>query len=144
MDIYQTWTTYNKQWSKYEIIAFCGLLLLAIIIVGFAEYRKMINIIQVLAILALVIFLSIVFDSTVFTRTSTVRQYELIPFWFWAAIWEYHNWELLKENLLNCILLLPVIVGHRVKWYWALLFGVLISSTIEVSQLIFKRGLFEW
>ena len=144
MDIYQTWTTYNKQWSKYEIIAFCGLLLLAIIIVGFAEYRKMINIIQVLAILALVIFLSIVFDSTVFTRTSTVRQYELIPFWFWAAIWEYHNWELLKENLLNCILLLPVVVGHRVKWYWALLFGVLISSTIEVSQLIFKRGLFEW
>ena len=144
MDIYQTWTTYNKQWSKYEIIAFCGLLLLAIIIVGFAEYRKMINIIQVLAILALVIFLSIVFDSTVFTRTSTVRQYELIPFWFWAAIWEYHNWELLKENLLNCILLLPVIVGHKVKWYWALLFGVLISSTIEVSQLIFKRGLFEW
>ena len=63
MDIYQTWTTYNKQWSKYEIIAFCGLLLLAIIIVGFAEYRKMINIIQVLAILALVIFLSIVFGE---------------------------------------------------------------------------------
>lgn len=74
MDIYQTWTTYNKQWSKYEIIAFCGLLLLAIIIVGFAEYRKMINIIQVLAILALVIFLSIVFGSTVFTRTSMTEK----------------------------------------------------------------------
>ena len=28
MDIYQIWTTYNKQWSRYEISAFVGVLIL--------------------------------------------------------------------------------------------------------------------
>ena len=57
---------------------------------------------------------------------------------------------MLKENLLNCILLfpagvlLPIIANHKVKWYWALLFGVLVSAVIEISQLIFMCGLFEW
>ena len=27
MDIYQIWTTYNKQWSRYEILAFVGVLM---------------------------------------------------------------------------------------------------------------------
>lgn len=98
----------------------------------------------------MVIFLGIVFGSTVFTRTSTVRQYELMPLWSWRAIIRYHDWGLLKEDLLNCILLLPagallpVITNRKVKWYQALVFGVLISAVIETSQLIFMRGLFEW
>ena len=40
--------------------------------------------------------------------------------------------------------LLPVITNRKVKWYQALVFGVLISAVIETSQLIFMRGLFEW
>lgn len=31
MDIYQIWTTYNKKWSKYEILAFSVLLLLTVV-----------------------------------------------------------------------------------------------------------------
>ena len=107
MDIYQIWTTYNKKWSKYEILAFSVLLLLTVIVVAGCVCRKKINIIQAMAIVTMVIFLGIVFGSTVFTRTSTIRQYELIPFWSWKAIFKYKDWELLKENLLNCILLLP-------------------------------------
>ena len=100
--------------------------------------------------LALVVFLGIVFGSTVFTRTGTIRQYELVPFWSWRDIIRYHDWTLLKENLLNCILLLPagvllpVIANHKIKWYQALLVGILVSAIIEFSQLIFMRGLFEW
>ena len=58
--------------------------------------------------------------------------------------------ELLKENLLNCILLLPagallpLIMNHKVKWQHALAFGVVVSAVIESSQLIMMRGLFEW
>lgn len=81
------------------------------------------------------------------------------------SLWE-DNWsisDIMKETglsrssvhsylpyLLNCILLLPagallpVITNHKVKWYQALLFGVLISAVIETSQLVFMRGLFEW
>lgn len=98
MDIYQIWTTYNKKWSKYEILAFSVLLLLTVIVVAGCVCRKKINIIQAMAIVTMVIFLGIVFGSTVFTRTSTIRQYELIPFWSWKAIFKYKDWELLKEN----------------------------------------------
>lgn len=150
MDIYQIWTTYNKKWSKYEILAFSVILLLTVIIMAYCLWKKKLNIIQAGAVVAMVIFLGIVSGSTVFTRTSTVRQYELMPLWSWRAIIRYHDWGLLKENLLNCILLLPagallpVITNRKVKWYQALVFGVLISAVIETSQLIFMRGLFEW
>lgn len=150
MDIYQIWITYNKKWSKYEILAFSVLLLLTVIIVVGGVCREKINLIQAGAVVMMVIFLGIVFGSTVFTRTSTVRQYELLPFWSWKTIWKYKDWTLLKENLLNCLLLfsagalLPIIANHKVKWYQALLFGVLVSAVIETSQLIFMRGLFEW
>ena len=48
----------------------------------------------------------------------------------------------------NCIwlkgILLPLIANHKIKWYQALVIGILMSATIELSQLIFMRGLFEW
>ena len=61
MDIYQIWTTYNKKWSKYEILAFSVLLLLTVIVVAGCVCRKKINIIQAMAIVTMVIFLGIVF-----------------------------------------------------------------------------------
>ena len=150
MDIYQIWTEYNNPWSSREILFFSCILLAIIIIVCQCVYKEKLNKIQALAILAEVIFLGIVFGSTVFTRTGSVRQYELIPFWSWRDIIRYHDRQLLKENLLNCILLfpagvlLPVIMNHKVKWFRALVFGVLVSAVIETSQLITMRGLFEW
>lgn len=83
-------------------------------------------------------------------QDGTIRQYELVLFWSWRDIIRYHDWMLLKENLLNCILLLPagvllpIIASHKIKWYQALVVGILASATIEFSQLIFMRGLFEW
>ena len=146
---YQIWTTYNKQWSRYEILAFMGVLILVCAAMVVCVHRKKLNMIQAAAVLALVVFLGIVFGSTVFTRTGTIRQYELVPFWSWRDIIRYHDWTLLKENLLNCILLLPagvllpVIANHKIKWYQALVVGILVSAIIEFSQLIFMRGLFE-
>ena len=123
MDIYQIWTTYNKQWSRYEILAFG--LVLTVVCIGMAVcvYRKKLRIIQASAVVALVVFLGIVFGSTVFTRIGTVRQYELLPFWSWREVICNHDRELLKENLLNFILLLPagillpLIANHKIKWY---------------------------
>lgn len=117
---------------------------------AFCVYRKKITIVQALSVCVLTVFLGIVFASTIFTRTTTVRQYELMPFWSWREIIRNHDRGLLKEDLLNCILLLPagallpLIAGHKVKWSRALSIGVMISAIIETSQLIFMRGLFEW
>ena len=74
MDIYQIWTTYNKQWSRYEIVVFAGVLILVCIVMTVCVYRKRFNIGQAVAFFALVVFLGIVLGSTVFTRTGSVRQ----------------------------------------------------------------------
>lgn len=150
MDIYQIWTEYNNPWSSREILFFSGILIFTVIAVSYYLRKEKLNKLQALAILAEVIFLGIVFASTVFTRTGSVRQYELVPFWSWRDIIRYHDRQLLKENFLNCILLfpagalLPLIMNHKVKWQHALAFGVLVSAVIESSQLIMMRGLFEW
>ncbi len=72
MDIYQIWTAYNNPWSMREILFFSCILLAVVIVVYRCVRRGKINKIQALAILAEVIFLGIVFGSTVFTRTGSV------------------------------------------------------------------------
>ena len=141
---------YNNPWSSREIFCFSCIMVIAVIMMIYLLRKEKMNKLQAAAILAELVFLGIVFGSTVFTRMGSVRQCELIPFWSWSAILRYHDMELLKENLLNCILLLPagallpLIMNRKVKWQEALVFGVLISATIETSQLITMRGLFEW
>lgn len=87
---------------------------------------------------------------SIFTRTATTRQYELVPFLAWREIIIHYDKFLLQEILLNCILLmpvgilLPVITGYKVRCGTALVIGFLISAVIETSQLIFMRGLLEW
>lgn len=105
---------------------------------------------QAVAGLLLLLFLGIVFASTVFTRNPTgVHQYELELFWSWKAV--YHgSREMLKESLLNMILLfpagllLPFVVHKKMAWWKGLLIGLTISGMIETCQLVFCRGLFEW
>ena len=107
MDIYQILTEYNNPWSSREIFCFSCIMVIAVIMMIYLLRKEKMNKLQAAAILAELVFLGIVFGSTVFTRTGSVRQCELIPFWSWSAILRYHDMELLKENLLNCILLLP-------------------------------------
>ena len=51
MDIYHIWTTYNKKWSKYEILAFSVILLLTVIIMVYCLWKKKLNIIQAAAMI---------------------------------------------------------------------------------------------
>ena len=150
MDIYQILVTYNRPWSTNEKIAFGGLLCAIAAVLLLCYDQKKLKKTQAISIFLLAVFLSIVFESTIFTRSVSTRQYQLVPFWSWRAIYLYHDWELLKEDLLNCILLMPVgillpfIVNHAISWKKALAVGIFISLVIECSQLIFMRGLFEW
>lgn len=150
MNLYHIFMTHNRPWSLPEIICFsiivsvCALLLLR------SVRNRRLKFYQAAAILALIVYLGIVFASTVFTRTPTIRQYRLLPFWSWIAVIKNHNMALLQENILNCLLLLPVgallpaILGSRVRPSMAFLSGFFIAAVIESCQLIFKRGLFEW
>ena len=150
MDIYQIWTTYNPMWSEREIAYFSALLILVTAGVLYGIRKQKWNRMQGAAIVVLFAFLGIVFGSTVFTRATTMRQYELQPLWSWYEVIWHNDRELLKENLLNCLmlvpmgLLMPVVFDHRLKLNRAFIAGFIVSAVIELSQLVFRRGLFEW
>ncbi|WP_294782911.1 VanZ family protein [uncultured Eubacterium sp.] len=150
MDIYQIFITYNPMWSWREIVCFTVVAALTLFALIRAVCHGRVQKVQAIALMLFLTFLAIVFESTVFTRTTITRQVELVPLWSWRAIIRYHDMELLKENLLNCVLLLPAdillpfIAKQRIKPKVAFLVGFLISFGIESCQLIFARGLFEW
>lgn len=95
MDIYQIWTLHNRAWSTRELFFFgvllvgCGILIMRA--VHFHKIKKS----QAMAIVVLIIYMGIVFGSTVFTRTPTICEYALIPFWSWRAVFVKHNISLL-------------------------------------------------
>ena len=159
MDIYQIIITHNRSWTIREIIAFAVVFLSAVFIVAILLRQKKIVIMQAVSCLLLLIFLMIIFGSTVFTRSPGVRQYQLEVFWSWKELLKIGKCGrlgnsmadgLLQENLLNVLLLLPVglllpgVFNRRLKWRWGLIVGIVASSVIEVSQLVFCRGLFEF
>ena len=78
------------------------------------------------------------------------RQCELTVFWSWKEVLAARDRGMMTEILMNCVMLmpvgilLPVAVGRRIHPAVALLAGAVLSGTIEVSQFIFARGLFEW
>lgn len=150
MKLYRIFMIHNRAWSELEILCFAVIISVCIFLLIRAVYFHKLKRYQAAAILALIVYLGIVFASTVFTRTPTIRQYRLLPFWSWIAVIKNHNMALLQENILNCLLLLPVgallpaILGSRVRPSMAFLSGFFIAAVIESCQLIFKRGLFEW
>ena len=150
MDIYQILIKHNRAWTINEIICFSIIFTFALIVAGYLVKCGRIVISQAIAGLVLILFLGVVFGSTVFTRTPTIRKYKLQLFWSWKAVIINHNWEMLKENLLNCILLLPmgmllpVVFRNKISWTRAFMYGFFVSAIIETCQLIFRRGLFEW
>ena len=149
MDLYQVFITHNGAWTIQDIICLLALFILAAIFTCRQLCRQRIVMSQAVAGLALFLFIGVVFGSTVFTRMLAERKYNLELFWSWKEIIN-GNRDLLKENFLNCILLipmgllLPATLNHRISWWKGMLIGVTPSAIIETSQWIFCRGLFEW
>lgn len=88
--------------------------------------------------------------STVIYRIATDDyKIDLTPFWSYAAIDAGGHDDLIKENLMNVALGVPVgfllsFIMNRRSWWKVGLVGFFFSSVIELSQLVFKRGLCEF
>ena len=161
MDLYQIIITHNRAWTIRELIYFSIVMLIALIVgIHFTRIGR-IGVMQLVSGLLALIFLGIVFGSTVFTRNPGVRQYQLEVFWSWKAILEEGQAKggitlsasarsLLEENLLNMLLLfplgvlLPFICGKKAAVWKGLLTGLFVSAWIEFLQLWLCRGLFEF
>lgn len=148
---------HNRPWSNGESLAFLILLLVILCYQVELLRQKKICISQAVSFVFLFVFLAVVFESTVLSRKSGTRQYRLEVFWSWRAIIESvvkENVtcprELLKENLLNMMLLfpagllLPVVINRKISWKMGLFVGIGISTCIELLQLILCRGFFEF
>jgi len=98
--------------------------------------------------LLLIELMFVIYSSTViFRKAGDVHGYNLHPFWSYSAI-ENGKVELLAENIMNVIVFVPVgvLLGMGFpKWPWskAIGLGCVFSISIEVLQLVFKRGFCE-
>lgn len=88
------------------------------------------------------------FAITVISR-QTVRnpRVELMPFWSYIKALRSDSKILLWECALNVFMFVPLGIGLQGlgvrKLKWVILIAVIISYSIEFSQLLTKRGLFE-
>ena len=149
MDIYQLFIEYNKAWTQREILAFLLIFAIAAAISIRKVKEQKIRKSQAIAGLLFLTFIAVVYASTVLTRNpEPYARYNLEIFWSWKAVMTGSR-EMLKESLLNCILLfpagllLPFMCGRKVRWWQGLLCGIVLSFGIESLQLILHRGLFE-
>lgn len=92
-------------------------------------------------------YLTLVFSSTILMRTTTEHYYELVPFWSYIEICN-GNKAFIYENALNVLMLMPVgvllAIGFDIRKKHVIVTGMVISLTIEVIQLVTRRGLFEF
>lgn len=95
---------------------------------------------------ALIPYMYLVFAFAVLRRPEDVNPaYELMPFWSYVAAFR-GKWILLLECLLNVLMFMPLgicLSGINIRLRYAAFFGILMSYTIELSQLLSHKGLFE-
>jgi glycopeptide antibiotics resistance protein len=150
----------NQQMTPvYFLISFIIAVLTAFISIHLQRHGRM-NIVQSIALTLLTTYIFLVFSSTVFSRTSMDHYcYELIPFWSYREILQgrYDAQYLFWENILNVFMLLPmgvllpVVIRPVLKdkkkdrvFIRVVMMGFLTSLTIEILQLVSKRGMFEF
>ena len=154
MDIFQTIISHYPKWSKIELITVIIVMIISFIILERYYKKNKITKTQMCFSILFIIYLLHVYGSTVFSRLPSTRKYQLEVFWSWKEILNsmnttYPKYELLLENTLNVIMLLPLgiflplVYGKKIDWKVGLLIGFCISFSIELMQLVLCRGMFD-
>jgi len=98
----------------------------------------------------LIEYLFLLLCSTLYFRpVNEVRTHHFKPFWSYEQCFKDGGFHLVPEIGLNILVFMPVglLLGMSVRrftWWKVLLTGACISVSIEVMQLIFKKGLSEF
>lgn len=95
-------------------------------------------------------YIVFILSKTIIGRPETEEYtYDLLPFWSYLALIRGEGVNLWMCIYLNVLFFIPLgallwfALKNR-KWWKALLFSIVLSLCIEVAQLVFKRGLFEF
>lgn len=100
MDFHQIIVTHNRPWTPLEIVSFLVVLFFAVLVIVQLLNKKIIIYSQALAGLALIFYLGIVFASTVFTRKTGTRAYNL-ELLLCRGLFE---WDDIIHNGIGCLL----------------------------------------
>lgn len=147
-DLLATFMRHHRPWSQLEIIFWLSLGVVLLITVVILIHKKKISLIQGIFMLVMLVYVAMVFQTTVFTRSAQDRGWKLEPFWSWKLALE-GNVFYQEEVFLNFLLLLPAgfclpfCAGRFLKWRTIFLWGFGLSLLIETLQLVLQRGLFE-
>ena len=95
-------------------------------------------------------YLFLVFADTVLLRSTGELRYEITPFWSWGEV--FRKWPLtphgrmfLHQIFLNFFMFVPIGIVTSQKAGWkSIPFALCISLIIELTQLLSRRGLFEF
>lgn len=96
-----------------------------------------------IAILILSEYTFLLYCTTVIFRVvRDSNRYALKPFW------SYNKPDLFLENIMNIVAFVPIglllgVIFRQIKWWNVMLIGGCISISIEILQLITKRGFSE-
>ncbi|WKY46940.1 VanZ family protein [Eubacteriaceae bacterium ES3] len=102
-------------------------------------------------------YLYLIFLFTFLARSSNEEAGKnLLLFWSYQHIYSTHDFYIVLEVLINCLMFVPV--GILVPWAYrnylheemvrerntVMLFGLIVSISVECLQLVTKTGFFEW
>lgn len=105
---------------------------------------------RILAGWMLIEYLFLLLCSTLYFRpVNEVRTHHFKPFWSYEQCFKDGSFHLVPEIGLNILVFMPIglLLGMSIKhftWWKVLLTGASISVSIEVMQLIFRKGLSEF
>ena len=133
-----------------QYVSIWALIAVAVGLIAFVFYKlKKLKLGSLIALPLLAFYLSFVFTITLFERIPTsLARYELNLFWTYEAILAGRS-DLKAEIFWNVVLFIPIgflilfLLTKKLRWL-GIVIGLLISAGIEVCQLVFHRGLFEF
>ena len=120
-------------------------------VIGYLLFRNgRIKVVSFIAMPLLAFYLSFVAKVTIFSRFPFYEpRYMLVPFWSYRAIAEGKT-GLISEVFWNVVLFIPIgilfmlLLTFKHKRIITVIIGFLLTSFIELIQLIFHRGYFEF
>lgn len=130
------------------VVELSFLVMSGVIVLVFAFAKNLIQAKKGVMSTLLVEYMFLILCSTVFYRAVAEKMnYEFTPFWSYMAIAAGRS-ELIEDDLMNIALGIPVgfllsFIMLKRSWWKAAVVGFLFSSVIELSQLVFRRGLCE-
>lgn len=153
MDVFDTMAeyAYSQSLEKLTKENYCVALILfaAVLLFGMLIGRRIRgwNGRKTVSLAVLLPYLYLTFMFAVFGREERASSlYELMPFWSYYEAFAHGRKILLLACLLNVVMFAPLgicLAGLDVRFRYAIVVGVCLSYSIEVSQLLLHKGLFE-